>query len=160
MPHPHHHYHHHPDHGPRGARFGIEGGPGHGPRGHGPHGHGPGAEHARAHKRERMFEAGELDLVYNFQTDQMKFLEDKLGKDQVLAAPDLSSYYYVLDTRKPPFDDARVRAAFSMAVGRIQPTNVRSRPMAATTRAAVMKSDRWVAKVDGVGSSGGSWPSG
>lgn len=67
---------------------------------------------------ERMFEAGELDVVYNFQTDQKKFLEDKLGKDQVLAAPDLSSYYYVLDTRKPPFDDVRVRQAFSMAVDR------------------------------------------
>lgn len=67
---------------------------------------------------ERMFEAGELDVVYNFQADQMKFLADKLGKDQVLAAPDLSSYYYVLDTRKPPFDDVRVRNAFSMAVDR------------------------------------------
>ena len=67
---------------------------------------------------ERMFEAGELDLVYNFQADQKKFLEEKLGKDQVLAAPDLSSYYYVLDSRKPPFDDVRVRQAFSMAVDR------------------------------------------
>lgn len=67
---------------------------------------------------ERMFEAGELDMVYNFQADQMKFLQGKLGKDQVLAAPDLSSYYYVLDTRKAPFDDARVRTAFSMAVDR------------------------------------------
>lgn len=67
---------------------------------------------------ERMFEAGELDLVYNFQADQMKFLEDKLGKDQVLAFSDLASYYYVFDNRKPPFDDARVRQAFSMAVDR------------------------------------------
>jgi oligopeptide transport system substrate-binding protein len=67
---------------------------------------------------ERMFEAGELDVVYNFQADQMKFLSEKLGKDQVLAGPDLSSYYYVLDTRKPPFDDVRVRNAFSMAVDR------------------------------------------
>ncbi|SCM73828.1 ABC-type transporter, periplasmic subunit [uncultured Pleomorphomonas sp.] len=67
---------------------------------------------------ERMFEAGELDLVYNFQTDQMKFLEDKLGKDQVLAFSDLASYYYVFDSRTPPFDDARVRQALSMAVDR------------------------------------------
>ena len=63
MPHPHHHFHHHHVHGPRGDRFGMEGGPGHGPRGHGHHGHGPGAEHARAHKRERMFEAGGLKLI-------------------------------------------------------------------------------------------------
>ena len=72
MPHPHHHFHHHHPHGPRGERFGDEGGPGRGgrpERGHGgpgrggPRGHGPDAERHRAHKRERMFEAGGLKLL-------------------------------------------------------------------------------------------------
>ena len=71
MPHPHHHFHHHHPHGPRGERFGDEGGPGRGPRHEGGpgrggprgHGHGPDAERHRAHKRERMFEAGGLKLL-------------------------------------------------------------------------------------------------
>ena len=69
MPHPHQHFHHHHPHGPRGERFGDEGGPGRGPRHEGgpgrggPRGHGPDAERHRAHKRERMFEAGGLKLL-------------------------------------------------------------------------------------------------
>ena len=71
MPHPHQHFHHHHPHGPRGERFGDEGGPGRGPRHDGGpgrggprgHGHGPDAERHRAHKRERMFEAGGLKLL-------------------------------------------------------------------------------------------------
>ena len=72
MPHPHHHHHHH-GHllcSPRGRHRGDEGGPGHGPNGHhhddpghGPRGHGPDGERHRAHRRERMFEAGGLRLL-------------------------------------------------------------------------------------------------
>ena len=66
MHHPHHPHHHHHFCSPRGERFGDEGGPGRGRgREHGPglHGHGPDAERHRAHKRERMFEAGGLRLI-------------------------------------------------------------------------------------------------
>ncbi|MEG0921875.1 MAG: PadR family transcriptional regulator [Comamonas sp.] len=57
MPHPHHHFYHDSYfHSPRGERFGIEGGPG-------CNGYGPDAERQRAHKRERMFEAGGLKLL-------------------------------------------------------------------------------------------------
>ena len=35
---------------------------------------------------ERMFEAGELDIVYNYQADQREFLTKKHGADQVFAA--------------------------------------------------------------------------
>jgi oligopeptide transport system substrate-binding protein len=67
---------------------------------------------------ERMFETNELDIVYQFQADQKAFLTEKLGADQVLAAPALSTYYYVFDTRKEPFSDVRVRKALSMATDR------------------------------------------
>lgn len=67
---------------------------------------------------QRMFEAGELDVVYQFQADQLDFLKQKLGEDQVKVAPNLATYYYVFDTRKAPFDDVRVRQALSMAVDR------------------------------------------
>lgn len=67
---------------------------------------------------ERMFEAAELDLVYNFQADQTEFLKQKHGEDQVSIGPALATYYYVFDTRKEPFNDVRVRQALAMAVDR------------------------------------------
>ena len=66
----------------------------------------------------RRFEAGELDLQYNFPADQIEFLRKQLGADAVHVAPNLATYYYVFDMRHPPFDDARVRRALSMAVDR------------------------------------------
>ena len=66
----------------------------------------------------RRFQAGELDLNYYFPTDQLKYLQDTLGKDQVHIAPSLAVYYYALDERQPPFDDVRVRQALSMAIDR------------------------------------------
>ena len=67
---------------------------------------------------ERMFETGELDLVYNFQADQRDFLTKKLSNDHVYASPALSTYYYAFDTRHEPFSDVRVRKALSMAIDR------------------------------------------
>jgi oligopeptide transport system substrate-binding protein len=67
---------------------------------------------------ERMFETGELDIVYNYQADQRDFLKKKLGEDQVFASPALSTYYYAFDTRHEPFSDVRVRKALSMAIDR------------------------------------------
>jgi oligopeptide transport system substrate-binding protein len=66
----------------------------------------------------RRFQAGELDLQYQFPADQTEFLKGQLGADQVHIAPNLATYYYVFDTRHPPFDDVRVRRALSMAVDR------------------------------------------
>jgi oligopeptide transport system substrate-binding protein len=65
-----------------------------------------------------MFEAGELDVVYNFQADQREHLTKKYGADQVFAAPASSTYYYVFDGRKELFNDIRVRKALSMALDR------------------------------------------
>ncbi|WP_237155117.1 peptide ABC transporter substrate-binding protein [Oryzibacter oryziterrae] len=65
----------------------------------------------------RMFEAGELDTVYNFPADQTDFLKGKFS-DQVHINQALATYYYVFDTRHAPFDDVRVRKALSMAVDR------------------------------------------
>jgi oligopeptide transport system substrate-binding protein len=67
---------------------------------------------------ERMFEAGELDVVYNYQADQREHLTKKYGADVVFAAPATSTYYYVFDNRNPPFNDVRVRKALSMALDR------------------------------------------
>jgi oligopeptide transport system substrate-binding protein len=66
---------------------------------------------------QRRFLAGEFDLAYNFQADQIKFLREKIG-DQAHVSTSLSTYYYVFDVRKPPFNDVRVRQALSMAIDR------------------------------------------
>ena len=66
----------------------------------------------------RRFQAGELDLNYYFPTDQLAFLKQSLGEDQVHIPPSLAVYYYALDERQPPFDDVRVRLAMSMAIDR------------------------------------------
>lgn len=65
----------------------------------------------------RRYEAGELDVNYNFSADQLKRLRD-LYKDQVHVAPQLSTYYYAFDTRQEPMNDVRVRRALSMAIDR------------------------------------------
>jgi oligopeptide transport system substrate-binding protein len=66
----------------------------------------------------RRFQAGDLDLNYNFPADQRDLLRASLGADQVKVAPYLSTYYYVLDTRKEPFNNPNVRKALSMAIDR------------------------------------------
>jgi oligopeptide transport system substrate-binding protein len=66
----------------------------------------------------RRFQAGELDLNYNFPADQRDFLRQQLGAEVVRASPYLSTYYYVFDTRKEPFNDVNVRRALSMAIDR------------------------------------------
>ena len=66
----------------------------------------------------RRFQAGELDLQYQFPADQTEFLRKQLGAASVHVAPNLATYYYVFDMRHPPFDDVRVRRALSMAIDR------------------------------------------
>ena len=66
----------------------------------------------------RRFQAGELDVQYQFPADQTEFLKGQLGDGVVHVAPNLATYYYVFDTRHAPFDDVRVRRALSMAVDR------------------------------------------
>ena len=65
----------------------------------------------------RRFEAGEVDMVYNFAASDLARLRQAYG-NEVHVAPVLRTIYYVFDTRQQPFDDARVRQALSMVVDR------------------------------------------
>lgn len=65
----------------------------------------------------RRFEAGEIQLVYNFSADQIERLRASHG-DQVHVNPALSTYFYSFDTRVEPFSNVRVRRALSMAIDR------------------------------------------
>ena len=65
----------------------------------------------------RRYQAGEIDLMTDYPKDQFKNIEANMP-GQGHFAPFAGLYYYVFNTAKPPFDDANVRKAFSMAVYR------------------------------------------
>ena len=74
----------------------------------------PAEDRAAAMKR---FRAGEVDVAYDFASDQIKFLRENLA-DETRIAPWLGIYYYPINTKQPPFDDVRIRQALSMAINR------------------------------------------
>lgn len=63
------------------------------------------------------FRAGEIHMALNFPQRQLDFLRENYP-DAIRLAPFLGYDYYALNTRKPPFDDRRVRKALSMAIDR------------------------------------------
>ena len=65
----------------------------------------------------KRFQAGEIDSYDDVPADQIPTIRQTL-KDQFKVAPYLGTYYFSFDTRKPPFDDVRVRNALSMVIDR------------------------------------------
>jgi oligopeptide transport system substrate-binding protein len=65
----------------------------------------------------KRYRAGEFDILTDFPTDQYEWMQENLpGQAQV--APFAGLYYYVVNHNKPPFDNADVRKALSMAINR------------------------------------------
>ncbi len=65
----------------------------------------------------RRFRAGEIDSYDDAPADQLAFVRETL-KGQFHVAPSLGVFYMAFNTRKAPFDDARVRNALSMVIDR------------------------------------------
>ena len=66
---------------------------------------------------ERMFRDGLIHRTEDIPLDKVSvYLEE--DPDTIVIAPYLSSYYYMINTTKPPLDDLRVRRALSMSVDR------------------------------------------
>ena len=65
----------------------------------------------------RRFMGGEIDSYDDVPVDQVAWVRAHLGA-AFKVAPDLGTYFYALDCRHPPFDDARVRQALAMVIDR------------------------------------------
>ncbi|MDX7987439.1 oligopeptide ABC transporter substrate-binding protein OppA [Xenorhabdus sp. 12] len=61
--------------------------------------------------------AGEIDITLTIPLDSFAALKKKYP-DQVNISPKLSTYYYEINTKKPPFNDVRVRQALNLAIDR------------------------------------------
>jgi oligopeptide transport system substrate-binding protein len=62
-----------------------------------------------------MFETGDLDVTYQVPTVSIPRLR---SSPEFRSRPQIATYYICFNTKRPPFDDPRVRQAFSLAVER------------------------------------------
>lgn len=65
----------------------------------------------------RRFRAGELDALVFFPPEQLDFIQETMP-DSLRVTPGLATEFYLINTKRPPFDDVRVRRALSMAIDR------------------------------------------
>lgn len=66
---------------------------------------------------ERLFRSGQIDIAYGSRVPVDKIARYKAEMPDVFfSQPAYATYFYLFNTRKPPFDNADVRRAFSYAV--------------------------------------------
>jgi peptide/nickel transport system substrate-binding protein/oligopeptide transport system substrate-binding protein len=65
----------------------------------------------------RRYQTGQADIMTDFPAARMDGLRRRLGQ-QVHVAPTNGTYYFAFNTRRPPFNDRRVRRALSMVIDR------------------------------------------
>jgi len=65
----------------------------------------------------KLFKTGEQDITYDIPSDQIEPLQKEFG-DQVHVTNSTETVYFSFNLKKPPFDNAKVRQALSMALDR------------------------------------------
>jgi oligopeptide transport system substrate-binding protein len=65
----------------------------------------------------KRFRAGELDMTNTIPKSQLTWIRQNMP-DRLVIAPYLGSYYYGLNTTRPPLDNVALRRALSLAVNR------------------------------------------
>jgi oligopeptide transport system substrate-binding protein len=73
----------------------------------------------------RLYESGDIDIgtVYYYDVPRVSDPDDPLN-DQLTSGVDLCTLFVVFDNTRPPFDDIKVRQAFSLAFDRRQFVNI------------------------------------
>lgn len=62
------------------------------------------------------YENGEIDVANVDPTDYRRIKNDPVLSQQLVSYPDFGAYYMFFKTKQPPFDDVRVRQAFTLAI--------------------------------------------
>ena len=65
----------------------------------------------------KRYQAGELDYVLALPIEQLKWAKENVP-DDLKINPKLSTYIYYFNLKKPPFDNAKLREAFNLAIDR------------------------------------------
>lgn len=66
---------------------------------------------------ERMFRTDKLDIVYESRIPIEKIAQYKEERPEVLRlVPTYATYFYLFNTKKPPFDNVKVRKAFALSI--------------------------------------------
>ncbi len=65
----------------------------------------------------KLFKTGDQDITYDIPSDQVEPLKKEFG-DQVHVTNSTETIYFSFNLKKPPFDNAKVREALSMAIDR------------------------------------------
>lgn len=66
---------------------------------------------------QRLFRAGAVDVITDFPSRDLPLLRRTVPQ-AIRIAPYRGTYYFAFNTRRPPFDDVRVRRALAMSVDR------------------------------------------
>lgn len=66
---------------------------------------------------EKRFRAGELDIVLNIPPNRLAWLQENMP-DELHSTSTLGLRYLIINTKRPPFTDVRVRKALSIAIDR------------------------------------------
>jgi oligopeptide transport system substrate-binding protein len=66
---------------------------------------------------EKRFRAGELDVVLNVAPNRLAWLQEHMP-DELLSTSSLGIRYLIINTKRPPFTDVRIRKALSIALDR------------------------------------------
>ena len=65
----------------------------------------------------KLFKTGDQDITYDIPSDQIEPLKKEFG-DEVHVTNSTETVYFSFNLKKPPFDNAKVRQALSMAIDR------------------------------------------
>jgi oligopeptide transport system substrate-binding protein len=65
-----------------------------------------------------LYKAGRVDALYNHTVPAAWFEQVKQYKDEYLLFPEVATEFYVINVKRPPMDNVKVRQAFALAIDR------------------------------------------